>query len=261
MAEGKNKNPVLALQFRRDSQEAMNAFEFLKKFKRKQGKFITGLINWYIKNADIMGVNFDFDTGEVSQGQFVTALMDWYSKNAADYDLSFDSDSGEIKQGKFVAALIDWYFKNAMDYNLVYDKKSEKIVDLTHMFETFEKIGISKKEIIEIYGSFDELLSVKLEKMASLFGRTNGLSYNSEEQEKNTFINSAKSQNIQQDGFREQPGEEISTSGTEDLCEDSSASNNAVNENFFGDFNEANSDLEEDDSWMLGMAGTGTKTD
>lgn len=61
MAE-KNNSAVITVKFDQNSNEAMKALEYLKTFKRKQGRFITALILWYMSHDELQ---FDKETERI----------------------------------------------------------------------------------------------------------------------------------------------------------------------------------------------------
>jgi hypothetical protein len=53
----KEKRTVTTLMFDKKSPDAMRAYDFLKQFNRKQGKFVTALILWFLNHKDSLYYN------------------------------------------------------------------------------------------------------------------------------------------------------------------------------------------------------------
>lgn len=101
MATEKNGNLVATVMFNKKDEDARKAFEYLKTYKKKQGRFLTALITWFLEHPD----ELYYDEGK----EKVISI-----KNNIN---SIDSTENLVKLGKIFESLISSVsgFNNNLD--------------------------------------------------------------------------------------------------------------------------------------------------
>lgn len=204
-ADGKRKKTIVSLQFDNDSEDGAIALDYLRGFKRKQGRFVTALLLWYINNAE--------------------------------------------------------------KYNLTYNEKTGQIVDLTHMLEAFERLGVSKEKIIETYGSLNAITEImpffnnlntsneeSIKLLASMKQRKSTKNSSEVAKKENKAIkNGSQDESLFESGEEE----DYSNVSQKDALQNQTYNKPDKNESesVMNRFDDSEND-EDDDDWMLGMAGS-----
>lgn len=198
----------------------------------------------------------------VKKAVFSFDLANDDAKKALDFILSF-----KRKQSRFLIALLLWYKEHSEEYNLTFLPDEKKIIDKSKRDNFLGSFGFTEKQLERIIGEYSSNQLDCIERFFKEVDVNNSASRNFVNQKKDTepeFEEDIKKESVvnEQNALSDSYKESEMPSTTENKMQSipNITEANVLEKTGSNDKHEdADNEDDEDDDWLLDMAGTGSE--